>query len=109
MCDTWREHLAATGIAVMAVYVVVRMFTSGRGRVVLLLKSFRTRWGLHVGLAAVLAYGATMATVHMMFAFRHFVPYLALRRSLCAYLARRAGDQQPKSNVALGGARRPRW
>lgn len=89
------EHLAITGIAVMAVYAAVRVFASGHARATLI-EEFRMRWGLHLGLLAVLAYGATMATVHMMFAFRHFVPYLGAAAFALGYLARDAADRQPK-------------
>ncbi len=88
------EHLAITGIAVMAVYAMVRVYTSGDARATAV-EEFRARWGLHVGLLSVLAYGATMATVHMMFAFRHFVPYLGAAALALGHLARRAGEQRP--------------
>ena len=44
------------------------------------------------GLALVLIYGASMATVHMMFAFRHFVPYFGAAAVALAHFARR-GDE----------------
>jgi arabinofuranosyltransferase len=87
-------HLAITGIALMAAYALVRVLTSGRARATLI-EEFRMRWGLHVGLMTVLAYGATMATVHMMFAFRHFVPYLGAAALALAHPARRAGQGLP--------------
>jgi arabinofuranosyltransferase len=87
------EHLAITGIAAMAVYAAVRVAACGRARAVIM-EELQARWGLHVGLIAILAYGLTMATVHMMFAFRHFVPYLGAGAVGLAYVARRAGEQQ---------------
>ena len=86
------EHLAICGVAAMSLYVVARLLASGRARVALMQEA-RARWGLHLGLVAVLAYGASMATVHMMFAFRHFVPYLPATALALAHLARRAGDR----------------
>lgn len=53
-------------------------------------------WWLHLGLAAQLAYGLTMATTHMMFSFRFFVPYLPavalVLGDLAGAFARRLGD-----------------
>ncbi len=67
------EHMVIAGIGVMAVYTVASAAAGGRlGETVM--DEFRARWGLHAGLLAILIYGASMATVHMMFAFRHFTP-----------------------------------
>jgi arabinofuranosyltransferase len=92
------EHLAITGIAAMGIFSLARVMASGRA-VANLVEEFRARWGLHVALAAVLAYGTTMATVHMMFAFRHFVPYLGAAALALAFLAQRAGTSQAKPTV----------
>jgi arabinofuranosyltransferase len=92
------EHLGATGIAVVAAYVLVGViFSPGGGS--LAAEELRTRWGLHLGIAAVLVYGTTMATVHMMFAFRHFVPYLGPAALALVHLARRVNDQQRMSTL----------
>jgi hypothetical protein len=84
------EHLAISGIALMALYTAVRLAASGRARSAIV-EEFTAHWGLHAGLVAVLAYGTTMATVHMMFAFRHFVPYLGATALALALVARRTG------------------
>jgi hypothetical protein len=85
------EHLAISGVAGMALYVAVRLLASGRAAITLM-REAGARWGLHLGLVAILAYGASMATVHMMFAFRHFVPYLPATTLALAHLARRASE-----------------
>jgi hypothetical protein len=90
------EHLVISGIAAIGIYAFFRLALSGRV-IPTLVEEFRARWGLHVALAAVLAYGTTMATVHMMFAFRHFVPYLGPTALALALLAQRAGSVQAKA------------
>ena len=50
----------------------------------------RSRWWLVAGLLLELLYGLTMATHHMMFSFRFFVPYLPAAALLVVELARRA-------------------
>ena len=93
------EQLAIDGVAIVAAYVAARLIVSGRAGAALL-DEFRTRGGLHIALAAVLTYGATMATVHMMFAFRHFVPYLGAAAIALAYVARRADGPDNRPNPA---------
>jgi arabinofuranosyltransferase len=85
------EHLLIGGVGVMVVFAVARVATSGRvGTKVR--EELRAHWGLHAGLLSVLAYGATMATVHMMFAFRHFMPYVGATALALAHFARRTED-----------------
>jgi arabinofuranosyltransferase len=85
------EHLLIGGMGIMAVYVIARVVSRGSvGKI--LGEELRARWGLHAGLLAVLVYGASMATVHMMFAFRHFAPYFGALALALAHLARRAED-----------------
>lgn len=90
------EHLAIGGLAVLAVYSGVRV-ASGERALSALQTGLRARWGLYVGIAAVLAYGATMATVHMMFAFRHFMPYLAPTALALTLFARDVEEHTPES------------
>lgn len=93
------EHLILGGIGVMAVYAIARGVAVGRfGRAVA--EELRARWGLHGGLLLVLVYGASMATVHMMFAFRHFVPYLGAAALALAHLAQSAEARTP-SQISL--------
>jgi hypothetical protein len=83
------EHLAIGGMGVMAVYVLAQVVGTGRTGTAIA-GELRARWGLHAGLMAVLVYGASMATVHMMFAFRHFAPYFGAMALALADVARRA-------------------
>jgi hypothetical protein len=85
------EHLLIGGLGVMAVYVFARVAHAGRAGTAVV-EELRERWGLHAGLVSVLVYGASMATVHMMFAFRHFAPYFGAAALVLAHLARRADD-----------------
>jgi hypothetical protein len=93
------QHLAITGLITMAVYVAVRVAAGGDIQR-LLRDELRARWGLHLGLFAVLLYGTTMATVHMMFAFRHFMPYVAPAALTLALLARRADERTPNARIS---------
>ncbi len=102
------EHLLIGGVGVMAVYAIARV-VSGRRVAATLGDELRARWGLHAGLVLVLVYGASMATVHMMFAFRHFVPYFGATALAFALLARRADDRMTargsfRASYAAGGA-----
>jgi arabinofuranosyltransferase len=47
-------------------------------------------WWLYAGIAAKLLYGLTMATTHMMFSFRYFVPYIPATAILLGDLVRLA-------------------
>ena len=53
---------------------------------------FKTSWWLYVGLVLELVYGLTMATHHMMFSFRFFVPYIPSAAILIVDLVRRASE-----------------
>jgi hypothetical protein len=86
------EHLLIGGVGVMALYAMARVASGGRVGMKLG-EEVRARWGLHAGLMSVLVYGASMATVHMMFAFRHFVPYFGATALALAHFARRADDR----------------
>ena len=93
------EHMVITGVALMAVYATLHVGLAERP-VRAIRAELRQRWGLHLGLLLVLAYGATMATVHMMFAFRHFMPYIGAAAVALAHLVRRA-DEQPSPRAAF--------
>jgi hypothetical protein len=86
------EHLLISGVALSGIYVGVRLLAAPRPAATLLAE-VRARWGIYAGLASVLAYGATMATSHMMFAFRHFVPYLPAAGLALAQLLRRTESE----------------
>jgi len=77
-----------------------------RRMVDLLSRHFRSLWWLYVGLLLELAYSLTIATHHMMFSFRSFVPYLPATVVLVVDLVRRAAET---SAVDLSSGRRFRW
>ncbi len=52
----------------------------------------KSSWWLYIGLAFELLYGLTMATHHMMFSFRFFVPYIPSAVILLVELIRRASE-----------------
>ena len=99
------EQTVIAGLGFMAVYVVVRVLLAGNARQTILVE-LKARWGLHAGILAMLLYGGTMATVHMMFALRHFVPYLGAAAVALAHVARRSDERldvhgAPARGVAL--------
>jgi hypothetical protein len=53
---------------------------------------FKNTWWLYLGLLLELAYGLTMATHHMMFSFRFFVPYLPATALIVVDFVRRASE-----------------
>ncbi len=74
------EHLLIGGVGVMAVYAIASVRCRRQARRDDRVGRTARALGTACRPAAVLIYGASMATVHMMFAFRHFAPYLARRR-----------------------------
>jgi arabinofuranosyltransferase len=58
----------------------------------LVFRHFKSLWWLYLGLALQLAYGLTMATHHMMFSFRFFVPYLPSAAILTVDLVARVAE-----------------
>ena len=95
------EQLLISGVGVMAMFALIALAVSGAPRATVM-RELRARVGLHAGLAVVLVYGLTMATVHMMFAFRHFAPYLASTALALAHLARPLHDQDaPRASSRL--------
>lgn len=95
------EHLLIGGAGVMGLYAAAHV-VAARPITTTLANELRARWGLHAGLLTVLAYGATMATVHMMFAFRHFAPYIGAAAVALAYVARHADDRTPRRSTGRG-------
>jgi hypothetical protein len=60
----------------------------------------KSMWWLYVGLLLEILYGLTMATEHMMFSFRFFVPYLPSAVVLVVDLLRRATEtEKPESSI----------
>jgi arabinofuranosyltransferase len=55
-------------------------------------RNFRSIWWLYVGLLLEISYGLTMATHHMMFSFRFFVPYIPSAVIVVVGLVRHASE-----------------
>jgi hypothetical protein len=55
-------------------------------------RHFKSLWWLYIGLFLEVLYGLTMATHHMMFSFRFFVPYIPSAAILVVELLRRASE-----------------
>lgn len=80
------EFLVYTGLLPLAIWVAVEIRRSGHA----LPGIGRRPWGAWLGLVLQLGYALTMATVHMMFAFRALVPYLPAAVLLVGVAASRA-------------------
>lgn len=61
---------------------------------------FKSVWWLYFGLVLELLYGLTMATHHMMFSFRFFVPYIPAAVILVVDLFRRAAENRKMDLLA---------
>ena len=72
----------------------------------LLSRNVKTMWWLHLGIFLELLYGLTMAATHMMFSFRHFVPYLASTAIIVVELIRQAAETTKEGNLHSGRAAR---
>jgi hypothetical protein len=57
-----------------------------------LYRHFKSIWWLYLGLLLQILYGLTMATLHMMFSFRFFVPYIPSTVIIVVDLLRRASE-----------------
>src|SRR5215216_1349439 len=62
---------------------------------------FKSYWWLYLGLLLEILYGLTMATTHMMFSFRFFVPYIPSTVMIVVDLLRRASETT-KVNLSTG-------
>ena len=85
------SYLLFVGIipAIVLVFILVR----SKPRIFqFLFKHFKTMWWLYLGLFLELLYGLTMATHHMMFSFRFFVPYLPSAAIILVDLICRASE-----------------
>jgi hypothetical protein len=88
------DFLLQSGLAV----VVIAGFALAQGRLIApaMASTLADRAGLWLGLAvAVLAYGLLVATAHMMFSFRLFMPYLPVMAMLAAELFGKASAGAP--------------
>jgi arabinofuranosyltransferase len=57
-----------------------------------LYRHFKSNWWLYLGLSLEILYGLTMATTHMMFSFRFFVPYIPSAVVLLVNLLRHVSE-----------------
>jgi hypothetical protein len=101
------EYLFQLGIVPL---VCLLFFISQRKRTFLheIKPTVRANWGLTLGIGSMLLYGVAIATTHMMFAFRYFLPYLPVAALLLAELFRREvallteRNQMRRLRVAFG-------
>lgn len=81
------SYLVFIGV-IPAVALVLWLLGTPRRAVGTLLDHVRQHWWLYCGIGAQLLYGLTMATTHMMFSFRYFVPYIPASAILLGDLLR---------------------
>jgi arabinofuranosyltransferase len=67
-------------------------------------RGIRSHWGIVGGLAVVLAYGLLVATTHMMYAFRFFIPYVPAVLVLLAAMYARITPQAAPSRTSRAKA-----
>jgi hypothetical protein len=84
-------YLAYIGILPALALVFVVLVPQHR-TINVLYQHFRSVWWLYIGLLLELSYGLTMATHHMMFSFRFFVPYIPCTAIVAVDLLRRASE-----------------
>jgi hypothetical protein len=70
------------------------LLVPNRRRIDVLSRHFKSFWWLYAGLVLEIIYGLTMATHHMMFSFRFFVPYIPSTVILTVDLLRRAAESR---------------
>ena len=85
------SYLLYIGIIPAAALVFVLLVPKHR-TIGVLYRHFKSIWWLYVGLLLEIFYGLTMATHHMMFSFRFFVPYIPSTVILVVDLLRRASE-----------------
>jgi hypothetical protein len=69
------DNLLNIGIIPVVVLIFILLVPKHR-TIDVLYRSFKDMWWLYLGLSLEILYGLTMATQHMMFSFRFFVPYI---------------------------------
>jgi hypothetical protein len=98
------SYLLFVGIIPVVALALVLLVPKKRA-INVLYEHFKSIWWLYVGLFLEILYGLTMATHHMMFSFRFFVPYIPSAVILVVDLLRRASETG-KVNFS---ARRPAY
>lgn len=95
------SYLLYVGIIPVAALALALLLSKKKFNEVLS-QHFKSVWWLYVGVVVELVYGLTMATHHMMFSFRFFVPYIPAAVILVIDLLRRAYEAR---NVDLTAGR----
>ena len=85
------SYLLYIGI-IPAVALVLLVVAPKHRTIDILYRHFKSIWWLYVGLLLEISYGLTMATHHMMFSFRFFVPYIPSAVILVVELLGRASN-----------------
>lgn len=83
------SYLHYVGIIPVVALVFVLLVPKHR-TIDIIYEQFKGMWWLYIGLFLEIMYGLTMATHHMMFSFRFFVPYIPPAAILTVDLVRRA-------------------
>jgi hypothetical protein len=94
------SYLLYVGIIPAAVLVLVLLLPRHRTFDVLY-PHFKSIWWLYVGLLLEIIYGLSIATHHMMFSFRFFVPYIPSTGIIVVDLLRRASETR-KLDLSTG-------
>ena len=84
-------YLLYVGIIPVVALVFVLLVPKHR-TIDILYRHFKSIWWLYIGLLLEVLYGLTIATHHMMFSFRFFVPYIPSTVILVVDLVRRASE-----------------
>lgn len=80
-------------VGIIPVIAMVFILLAPKHRTIdVLYRHFKSIWWLYMGLILEILYGLTMATHHMMFSFRFFVPYIPSTVILVVDLLRRASE-----------------
>jgi hypothetical protein len=87
------SYLLYVGI-IPALVLALILLRSKHGAFAFLFKHFKTFWWFYLGLFLELMYGLTIATHHMMFSFRFFIPYLPAAVILVVDLLHRTSETQ---------------
>jgi hypothetical protein len=85
------SYLLYVGIIPVVTLVFILLVPKHR-TIDVLYQHFKSSWWLYVGLLLEILYGLTMATHHMMFSFRFFVPYIPSTVILVVDLLHRASE-----------------
>ena len=91
------SYLVFIGIIPVIAFILILLIRK-QASFGVLTRHFKSWWWLYIGVALELLYGLTMATHHMMFSFRFFVPYIPSSVILVVDLVRQAAGT---SNVDL--------